>query len=663
MTKKLLCLLKATLVLSVFSLCLVNCGGKDEPDPGPNGGGNTTEIKVTLPSSVDVVKGEDCKIEGENTLQTSDLVYLIEGGTITSCAVTEADAAHFAFRLPADFKGGNYRFDVKRGDRRVQFGTITINMVERKIEILPGTTIYGVVESAEGPIAGVVVSDGVETVQTDDNGVYQLKSEKESGYVFISVPGGYECALDGVFPDHYRTLVSAKDVPENQSFTLKKVDQSNYKVLFLGDMHLADRAKGGTASNMDNTQFKGVAKDINNYVQSNGGSKIYAITLGDMTWDLYWYDRNFDLSDYKEFFNEQVKGLPVYHTIGNHDNDMNAIGQFKAKNPFAVTIAPPYYSFNIGDVHYVVLDNIDCSKYVGGGDSNRDNQVAGKIYSPQFSWLAKDLSYVDKSTPVIITMHVPVYSDSKPGEFSARTYSPEVLAAVEGYNVHFVTGHTHRNYNALPGNKGVGNVYEHNVGAICSDWWWSGAVTPGCLMAPDGTPAGYAVWDITGKDFKYAYKCAGKDENFQFRSYDLNEISFSSSDVEGLNSTMAAIFAAKIADYTGQKKNEVLLNVWNYNTRWTITVTTADGKALDVRHVSAYDPLHIAANVLKRWKGSPTSEPIGSTTKDHHFFKVTAPDADTDLIITVKDEFGRTYTENMQRPKAFGTDAYKIEIK
>ena len=50
-------------------------------------------------------------------------------------------------------------------------------------------------------------------------------------------------------------------------------------------------------------------------------------------------------------------------------------------------------------------------------------------------------------------MHVPVYSDSKLGEFSARTYSPEVLAAVEGYNVHFVTSHTHRNYNALPETK------------------------------------------------------------------------------------------------------------------------------------------------------------------------------------------------------------------
>ena len=91
----------------------------------------------------------------------------------------------------------------------------------------------------------------------------------------------------------------------------------------------------------------------------------------------------FDLSDYKEFFNEQVKGLPVYHTIGNHDNDMNAIGQFKAKNPFAVTIAPPYYSFNIGDVHYVVLDNIDCSKYVGGGSSNRGQSGCRKdLFSP-----------------------------------------------------------------------------------------------------------------------------------------------------------------------------------------------------------------------------------------------------------------------------------------
>ncbi len=665
MIKKLLCLLQATMVLTLFSLSFVSCGDKnDEPNPGPTPGPGT-EIKVTLPASVDVVKGEDCRIDGENTLQTSDLIYLINGGTIKSCPVTEAASDHFSFRLPENFEGGNYRVDVKRGDRRVQIGNLTINIVAAKIEIQPGTTIYGVVESAEGPIAGVVVSDGKEVVTTDEKGVYQMKSDKSTGYVFISVPSGYECALNGAFPDHYRKLVSSVSVPENQSFSLAKVDQNNYKVLFLGDMHLANRAKGGTASNADNTQFKGIAKDINSYVASNSGKRVYAITLGDMTWDLYWYSCNFDLAEYKKLLNEQLKGLAVYHTIGNHDNDMNAIGQFNAKNPFAVNVAPPYYSFNIGGVHYVVLDNIDCEKYVGGGDANRDNQVAGKIYAPQFDWLKKDLAYVDKSTPVVVTMHVPVYSDSKPGAFTARLYSQEVLSAFAGYNVHYVTGHTHRNYNVLPGNSGnTANVHEHNVGAICSDWWWSGAKTPGYLMAPDGTPAGYAVWDVTGKDFKYIYKTAGKGEDFQFRSYDLNSLSFSESDVEGgVSSKFSGDFTNMIADYRGTGKNEVLINVWNYNTNWTVSVKTADGKDLNVNHVSAYDPLHIYANVFKRWSSKDTSKPIGSTTKDHHFFKVVAPDADTDLVITVKDEFGHAWTENMQRPKALNDANYKIDLK
>ena len=36
-----------------------------------------------------------------------------------------------------------------------------------------------------------------------------------------------------------------------------------------------------------------------------------------------------------------------------------------------------------------------------------------------------------------------------------------------------------------------------------------------------------------------------------------------------------------------------------------------------------------------------------------------ADNPDTDLVITVKDEFENEWTENMQRPKAFSTDAYK----
>ncbi len=667
MIKKLFGLLQAVLMLSLLSCSIVSCGDKkDDPTPDPTPG-VSTELNITLPASVDVVVGEDCRIaQGANGVVTSDLIYLEKDGKITACTVTEATEDHFSFRLPTNFEGGTFKVIVKRGDRRITLGNLTITMVKYKFDLLPTTTVYGVVEAADGPIPGVVVSDGVETTVTDEKGIYQLASKKESGFVFISVPSGYECQLSGVFPDHYRTFAGKANEPENQSFTLKKVDQSNYRVIFLGDMHLANRAKGGTASNADNTQFKTIASDINKYVAANGGTPTYFITLGDMTWDLYWYSCNYDLAEYKKTVNEQLNGHHIYHTIGNHDNDMNAIGQFAAKNPFAVNVAPPYYSFNIGSVHYVVMDNVDCEKYVGGGSANRDNQIFGKIYGAQYEWLKKDLSYVDKSTPVVVTMHVPVFNDSKPAVFALKTiYSQQTLDAFSGYNVHFVTGHTHRNYNALPGNSGNStNFYEHNVSAICSDWWWSGAKSPGYLMAPDGTPCGYSVWNISGKDLKWIYKTAGKDENFQFRSYDLNMLDFSAADVTGgVSSKYSGDFNKMIADYSGNKKNEVLLNIWNYNTKWTVSVKTADGKELPVSHVSAYDPLHIKANVFKRWSSSDTSKPIGSTTLDHHFFKVVAPDADTDLVITVKDEFGHVWTENMNRPKAMNDENYKITIK
>lgn len=53
-------------------------------------------------------------------------------------------------------------------------------------------------------------------------------------------------------------------------------------MFFLGDMHLANRTK-------DLSQFTAFTNDWNNYRDSHKNEKMYAITLGDMTWDLYWY--------------------------------------------------------------------------------------------------------------------------------------------------------------------------------------------------------------------------------------------------------------------------------------------------------------------------------------------------------------------------------------
>ena len=58
--------------------------------------------------------------------------------------------------------------------------------------------------------------------------------------------------------------------------------------------------------------------------------------------------------------------LILYNVIGNHDHDPNSIASnFDATNPFLTNVAPAWYSFNIGAVHFVVIDDIDCERYDG----------------------------------------------------------------------------------------------------------------------------------------------------------------------------------------------------------------------------------------------------------------------------------------------------------
>lgn len=680
MSKKLFALPMAAIVVLMMALAAVSCGDeKNNPTP------DSSEIVVTLPATVNVVKGEAARIDGNNNIQTSDVVLLEESGKLVQCAVTEAAADHFCFKLPENFAEGTYKMYVRRGDRRPLVGTISIVYISRVLSPANGATIYGVVESDQGPVAGVVVSDGVDIVVTDNDGVYQFPSKKEIGFVFISVPSGYECKQKGVFPDHYRVLNGNNQLPERHDFTLKKVNQSNYRLLFFGDMHLGNRGNG--KSNNDMGQFPKVAKDINNYVNAHKDMPVYGITLGDMTWDLYWFDKSFDPSNYATYINEQItSGLAMYHTIGNHDNNMCGGGLWGAtgsKNPFIKSIAPAFYSFNIGGVHYIVLDDVDTSKYIAGNDavgkvnrlepSEGGRQYPGVVYNPQFAWLAKDLSYVDKSTPVVLMMHVPLFQNSSPDGFVKNmTDTDNLIAALDGFQeVHFVTGHTHRSHTVVPQDAIMGgkNIYEHNPSALCSDWWWSGAMTPGLLQASDGTPSGYGVWTVSGKNMQWLYKCVGKDENFQMRTYDLNKIQMTlESEVPLLaaaqnKTSVQNEFKKLIKAYDGSQTNVVYINVWAQNSRWTVNVKTKDGQELPVSHISAYDPVQVHFSSGPRWNSADTSSaPIGTAQNRHHFYKVTAPDATTDLVITVKDEFGHTWTETMERPKAFDLATYRIDM-
>ena len=651
--------LKYLLLALIAVSQLFACGGSDdEKTPADN-----FDVQFTVPGSVDVTEGGECTFAvsggGKSPLTTNTFILESDAGISYVCPIVNTTSDSFTVRLADGCETGYYKVFVKRDARKKSFGRIYINIVE-DIDFKPdaGTTVYGIVSSAGVGVENVVVSDGAEVTVTNEKGIYQLKSAKKWGYVFISVPSGYEVPSVGVLPQFHRALKNSADVVERADFKLEKVDgQDSYKIFMLGDMHLANRTG-------DLGQFAQFTSDLTDYMTRHKGEKMYALTLGDMTWDLYWYSNSYYFPQYLNTINSQIKNLQIFHTMGNHDNDFQTRSDYDAAVKYVDQICPTYYSFNIGKVHYVVMDDIDCSSY----DGTESRNYVKSLSAEQLDWLAKDLSHVAKTTPVVVAMHAQVFYPTTSG-FKIdhdQVNTLRLFDILDGYTVRFVTGHTHKLFNVTPDAPIVDghNFREYNSGSVCASWWWSGNLTPGIHIGTDGTPGGYGIWDVTGTDFQCLYKSTGWPEEYQFRSYDLNNVHFSMADVPLMPSDISAsvknAYMQYVNAYPQNNDNEVLINIWNWNSDWTLSVVDENRKTLPYTEVWAYDPLHIAALSVKRFNNAGLkSTPSFITDKFTHFFKVKADDADTDLVITVKDEFGNEWTENMQRPKAFSTDAYR----
>lgn len=652
--------LKYLLLALIAVSQLFACGGSDdEKTPADN-----FDVQFTVPGSVDVTEGGECTFAvsgggGKSPLTTDIFILESDAGISYVCPIVNTSSDSFTVRLADGCETGYYKVFVKRDARKKSFGRIYINIVE-DIDFKPdaGTTVYGIVSSAGVGVENVVVSDGAEVTVTNEKGIYQLKSAKKWGYVFISVPSGYEVPSVGVLPQFHRALKNSADVVERADFKLEKVDgQDSYKIFMLGDMHLANRTG-------DLGQFAQFTSDLTDYMTRHKGEKMYALTLGDMTWDLYWYSNSYYFPQYLNTINSQIKNLQIFHTMGNHDNDFQTRSDYDAAVKYVDQICPTYYSFNIGKVHYVVMDDIDCSSY----DGTESRNYVKSLSAEQLDWLAKDLSHVAKTTPIVVAMHAQVFYPTTSG-FKIdhdQVNTLRLFDILDGYTVRFVTGHTHKLFNVTPDAPIVDghNFREYNSGSVCASWWWSGNLTPGIHIGTDGTPGGYGIWDVTGTDFQCLYKSTGWPEEYQFRSYDLNNVHFSMADVPLMPSDISAsvknAYMQYVNAYPQNNDNEVLINIWNWNSDWTLSVVDENRKTLPYTEVWAYDPLHIAALSVKRFNNAGLkSTPWFITDKFTHFFKVKADDADTDLVITVKDEFGNEWTENMQRPKAFSTDAYR----
>lgn len=608
---------------------------------------------VSIPSSIDVSAGGNVTITGKG-FKSGDKIEL----TSTSNAektfarnVTAVTDGTVTFTLPEEgFTTGKYSLRVIRGSESLMLGSLLVNLVtDQEVPDVAGMTVKGIVSHDGVGMPGVVVSDGFEVTSTNENGHYYLPSQKKTGFVFISIPGNYEVVNSGNAPQFFARLNSSASTVEQKDFSLIAADNENHVVIPMADWHLADR-------NNDKEQFTNkVLPDVNATINkyAGAGTKVYALTLGDLTWDIYWYSNNFGLNEYIPFMNKV--NSPVFNLMGNHDNDPYYADDWEAENKYRDVLGPNYYSFNLGQIHYIVLDDTEYLNSGGAPGNVGERNYNGKVVSDQMEWLRKDLATItDKSTPIVLATHIPIHryptldgSGNQVDQVGLSNGSELMNSLSDFSNVHVLTGHTHTNFSVEKP-----TLMEHNIGAICATWWWTGKNGyAGNHICKDGSPGGYGIWKMNGRTMEWLYKSVGHNEDYQFRAYDLNEVHITAAKFAPKSNDAAL---APYASPYNQKSsaNEVLINVWGYDPKWQVEVTE-NGQRLEVSRIRDKDPLHIISYDAFRLENGATPTSAFSAIKTSHMFKVTASAPDSALIIKVTDRFGHAYQETMERPKAF----------
>jgi 3',5'-cyclic AMP phosphodiesterase CpdA len=201
-----------------------------------------------------------------------------------------------------------------------------------------------------------------------------------------------------------------------------------------------------------------------------------------------------------------LDGIPVHHTLGNHDifgaapsAGVSANDPLYGKKAFEQTFnSKTYYSFDSRGYHFVILDSIGITP---------DGEFEGRVDRDQLVWLAADLLAVPAGTPVVVVSHIPLVSaigqyrpdyriTGKKHNYFLVDNSFDVLPIFEGHNVIAVLqGHTHVNE----------TVYWRNTpyitsGAVSGNWWkgprW-------------GTPEGFTVVELAAGRAHWRYDTYG----------------------------------------------------------------------------------------------------------------------------------------------------------
>ncbi len=358
-------------------------------------------------------------------------------------------------------------------------------------------TVSGAVLLDDGTaLAGVMVSDGYACTLTDAQGKYWLDSDlSERDYVYVSTPSGASAPLvDGlpVFWKFYKDLTKGSDGKySGVNFTLNKIANPERYTVFI----FADPQPRGRGANYDKMGYHALDccndmyKDMKELRATMTDRPVYGIGLGDIV--------HRELKLLPQYMRGMADaGVLTYSVIGNHDHDVEKPDDKTACKTFESYLGPTNFSFNLGGLHFIVLDDMISPDESTG--KNRDECATG-LTDEIWQWLQNDLSYVPLSTTLMICAHSPMFHLLGGGERSSAMHYSDYRVLLSKYKkVYAWAGHTHTTCNYVNLDNPV--IETHTLTRVTGPLWTNE------YMGSNGTPRGYVVFDYDHGDVNWRFK-------------------------------------------------------------------------------------------------------------------------------------------------------------
>lgn len=406
-----------------------------------------------------------------------------------------------------------------------------------------GETVSGIVfedlnqdgehQADEPGIPEIIVSNGRDVTLTDSEGAYSLPVF-DNMTVMVSKPSGYRVPLNEDYvpqfsyihkPEgtptqlRYGGIAPTGPLPDSVDFPLTRSEEtSSFSCVVMGDTQPYSNTEIGYVRDT-------IVKDL---LAQDLSSSRCMILLGDVIGD--------DLNLLPRFMNVMgAVGLPQYYIHGNHDYDFDANSDEDSADSWRRIYGPNYFSFEIGDVFFAVLDNVvypcgEADSGTGGREActraDADPTYNARVPEQQMTWLQNTLEYVPKNKLVVLMHHIPLVSfiDSNTGRHQTDNAN-DLYQLLEGRPALSLSGHTHtyeilatgESYKGWQEQVEVSRLpFDHIVGGAPSGNWWQGDFSfDGIPMAftRGGTPPGYLILQFDGADYRVDFYASNQAQD------------------------------------------------------------------------------------------------------------------------------------------------------